>query len=165
MRSWGKFRTTDRNTHTHTHTHTHTQTQIIFLKSPDKSQGFGSKSRLLPWPRALNTAKGVGKPCKPLSLPDLWTCPHTHLILGTSLPLLRERTRETVTCFSSLLTQSWPAKQTWVRSLGREDPLEKEMATHSSILAWRILWTEEPGGLWSKGSQRVGHNLAGTVYI
>ena len=43
-----------------------------------------------------------------------------------------------------------PAMQeTWVRSLGREDPLEKEMATHSSILAWRIPWTEEPGGLHS----------------
>ena len=43
-------------------------------------------------------------------------------------------------------------------SLGREDPLEKEVATHSSILAWRIPWTEEPGGLQSTGSQRVGHD-------
>ena len=48
--------------------------------------------------------------------------------------------------------------KTWVRSLGREDPLEKEMATHSSTLAWRIPWTEEPGGLQSMGSQRVGHD-------
>ena len=46
-------------------------------------------------------------------------------------------------------------QQTRVRSLGREDPLEKEMATHSSILAWRIPWTEEPGRLQSMGSQRV----------
>jgi len=45
-----------------------------------------------------------------------------------------------------------------VRSLGSEDPLEKEMATHSSILAWRIPWMEEPGGLQSMGSQRVGQN-------
>ena len=44
------------------------------------------------------------------------------------------------------------------RSLDREDPLEEEMATHSSILAWEILWTEEPGGLQSKGLQRVGHD-------
>ena len=52
-----------------------------------------------------------------------------------------------------------PAMQeTWVRSLGWEDPLEKGMATHSSILAWRIPWTEEPGGLQSMGSQRVAHN-------
>ena len=52
-----------------------------------------------------------------------------------------------------------PAMQeTWVRSLGWEDPLQKEMATHSSILAWRITWTEEPGGLQSMGSQRVGYN-------
>ena len=51
-------------------------------------------------------------------------------------------------------------QKTQVRSLGQEDPLEKEMATHSSVLAWRIPWTEEPGGLQSVGSQRVGHNLA-----
>ena len=48
--------------------------------------------------------------------------------------------------------------ETWVRSLSREDPLEKEMATHSSILAWKIPWTEEPGKLQSMGSQRVGHD-------
>ena len=47
-----------------------------------------------------------------------------------------------------------------VGSLGWEDPLEEEMATHSSILAWKIPWTEEPGGLQSMGSQRVRHNLA-----
>ena len=46
----------------------------------------------------------------------------------------------------------------WVQSLGQEDPLEKEMATHSSILAWRIPWTEELGGLQSMGLQRVGHD-------
>ena len=51
-----------------------------------------------------------------------------------------------------------PVRETWVRSLGREDPLEKEMATHSSILAWKIPWTEEPGRLQSTGSQRVGHD-------
>ena len=45
-----------------------------------------------------------------------------------------------------------------VPSLSQEDPLEKEMATHSSILAWEIPWTEEPGGLQSTGSQRVGHD-------
>ena len=47
-----------------------------------------------------------------------------------------------------------------IRSLGREDPLEKEMATHFSILAWRIPWTEEPGGLQSTGLQTVRHDLA-----
>ena len=46
-------------------------------------------------------------------------------------------------------------QEVWVRSLGREDPLEKEMATHSSILAWRIPWTEDPGEPQSIGSQRV----------
>ena len=49
-------------------------------------------------------------------------------------------------------------QETWVQSLGQEDPLEKEMATHSSTLAWKIPWTEEPGRLQSMGSQRVGHN-------
>ena len=49
-------------------------------------------------------------------------------------------------------------KETWVQSLGQEDPLEEGMATHSSILAWRIPWTEEPGGLQSTGLQRGGHD-------
>ena len=48
----------------------------------------------------------------------------------------------------------------WVQSIIEEDPLEKEMTTHSSILAWEIPWTEEPGGLQSMTSQRVRHNLA-----
>ena len=48
--------------------------------------------------------------------------------------------------------------ETWVRSLGQEDALEKEMATYSSTPAWKIPWTEEPGRLQSMGSQRVGHN-------
>ena len=52
--------------------------------------------------------------------------------------------------------------ETWVQSLGQEDPLEEEIATHSSILAWRIPWTEEPGGLRSRGSQRVVHDK-GTI--
>ena len=57
------------------------------------------------------------------------------------------------------LVKNLPAmRETWVRSLGWEDPLEKGTATHSSSLAWRIAWTEEPGGLQSMGSQRVGHN-------
>ena len=72
--------------------------------------------------------------------------------------------------FRSILTPWWaslvvpmvknlPAMlETWVQSLGWEDPLEESMATHSSILAWRIPWIEEPGGLQSMGSQRVGNN-------
>ena len=63
---------------------------------------------------------------------------------------------------SSLVAQmvkNLPARrETQVRSLDWEDPLEKEMATHCSILAWRIPWTEEPGGLQSLGLQRVGHD-------
>jgi len=49
-------------------------------------------------------------------------------------------------------------QEMWVQSLGWEDPLEKEMATHCSILAWEIPWIEEPGGLQSMGSQRAGHD-------
>ena len=49
-------------------------------------------------------------------------------------------------------------QETWVRSLGGEDPLQKGMATHASTLAWEILWTEEPGGLQSVGSQKVRHD-------
>ena len=57
------------------------------------------------------------------------------------------------------IVKNLPAVQeTWIQSLGQEDPLEKRKATHSSILAWRIPWTEEPGGLQSTGSQRVRHD-------
>ena len=57
------------------------------------------------------------------------------------------------------MVKNLPAMQeTWLQSLGQKDPQEKEMATHSSILAWRMPWTEESSGLQSMGSQRVGHN-------
>ena len=55
--------------------------------------------------------------------------------------------------------------ETWVRSLGREGVLEKEMAIHSSTIAWKIPWTEEPGGLQSTGSQRVGHDVSMLVIL
>ena len=51
-------------------------------------------------------------------------------------------------------------QETWVWSLGQEDPMKEEMATLSSILTWKVPWTEEPDGLQSKGSQRVGHDWA-----
>ena len=54
--------------------------------------------------------------------------------------------------------------ETQVRSLGQEDPLEKGMETLSSVLAWKILWTEEPGGLQSMRSQRVGHDLVANIF-
>ena len=64
------------------------------------------------------------------------------------------------------LVKNVPAVQeTWVRSLVWEDPLEKKMVTHSSILAWKISWTEEPGGLQSTGSQRAGHDWATNTYL
>ena len=57
------------------------------------------------------------------------------------------------------LIKNLPAMQeTWVQSLGQEDPLEKGMATHSSVFAWRIPWTEEPGGLQAMGLRTVGHD-------
>ena len=59
------------------------------------------------------------------------------------------------------MVNNLPARwETWVRPLGQEDPLEKEMATHSIILVWKIPWMEEPGTLQSMGSQRVGHDWA-----
>ena len=56
-------------------------------------------------------------------------------------------------------------RETQVQSLGGEDPLEKEMAIHSSIIAWKISWTEEPGRLQSMGLQRVGHDWATSLFI
>ena len=65
---------------------------------------------------------------------------------------------QTVECLPTM-------RETWVQSQGWEDLLEKEMATLSSILAWKISWTEEPGGLQSMGSQRVGHSWATNTYL
>ena len=74
-----------------------------------------------------------------------------YLQLGTILYVWASLVAQTVKCLSAI-------QETWVRSLGREDPLEKEMAPHSSTLAWKIPWTEEPGRLQSMGSQRIGHD-------
>ena len=81
----------------------------------------------------------------------------------------QSRTRLKRLSSSSSLSEGFPggsvvknppskAGDTWVQSLGQEDPLEKEIATHSSLLAWRIPWIEEPGELESMGSQRVGQD-------
>ena len=56
-------------------------------------------------------------------------------------------------------------EETWVQFLGQEDPLEEGMATHSSILAWRIPWTEETGALQAMGLQRVGHDWVANIFI
>ena len=63
------------------------------------------------------------------------------------------------------MVENLPAiQETQVQSLSQEDPLEKEMATHSSILAWRIPWTEEPGRLWCTESQRAGHDYVSNTH-
>ena len=73
--------------------------------------------------------------------------------------LFKGRDGETRASLVAQPVKNPPAMQeTWVPSLGLEDPLEKEMAIHSSTLAWKIPWTEEPGRLQSMGSQRVGHD-------
>ena len=73
--------------------------------------------------------------------------------------LIRDTFSSTRASLVAQLVKNLPAmKETWVQSLDQEDPLEKGMATHRSILAWRIPWTEEPGRLQSMGSQRVGHD-------
>ena len=91
---------------------------------------------------------------------------HPYMTTGKTIALIR---RTFVGKVMSLLFNMLSAqrlknlpgtRETWVWSLGQEDTLEKEMATHSSILAWRIPWTEEPGGLQSTGSQKVRHNWA-----
>ena len=84
-------------------------------------------------------------------LRDIHLIPH---IAGLRASLVAER-----------LKHLPPMRETQVRSLGWEDPLEKEMATHSSILAWRIPWTEEPGRLQSTGLQRVRHDWATSLHF
>ena len=81
------------------------------------------------------------------------TCPFVICILNKWTSLVAQMVK--------LLPTMW---ETWVQSLGQEDPLEKETATHSSILAWKIPWMEEPGGLQSMGSQRVGHDWVTSLF-
>ena len=87
---------------------------------------------------------------------------HVHTCIHTCVDITHMITYIGIYTWASLVAQRLkhlPAMwETWVRSLGREDPLQEEMGTYSSILAWRILWTEEPGGLQSMGSQRVRHD-------
>ena len=76
-----------------------------------------------------------------------------------SLPKQFSHMRIKMDSLVAQMVKSLPAMQeTRVQSLSQEDPLEKEMAPHSSVIAWKIPWTEEPGRLQSVGSQRVGHN-------
>ena len=79
----------------------------------------------------------------------------TSLVLSGIWPALSPQWASLVAQRLKRLPAMW---ETWVQSLGCKDSLEKEMATHPSIFAWRIPWTEEPGGLQSMGSQRVGHD-------
>ena len=108
---------------------------------------------LRPFPGFPGSSAGKDSTCNagdPALIPGLGSSPRE----GIGYPLQYP--------WASLVAQmvkNLPAMwETWVRSLGWEGPLEESMATHSSILAWRILWTEEPGGLQSKGSQIVGHD-------
>ena len=81
------------------------------------------------------------------------------LLIGSSNQLPHKNPTIEVTSLVAQMVKCLPAMQeTRVRSLGWEDPLEKEMATHSSTLVWKIPWTEEPGRPQSMGSQRVGHD-------
>ena len=80
---------------------------------------------------------------------------HVLLILELSRTSL---VAQTVKCLPTM-------QETWVQSLSREDLLEKEMATHSIILGWKIPWMEEPGRLQSMGSQRVGHDWANSLSL
>ena len=90
-----------------------------------------------------------------------WAPLHIKHGLTRSCHLVRGQINAFYSLWASLLAhvvKNLPTRETWVRFLGWEDPLEKGMATHSSILAWTVPWTEEPGGLWSMWWQRVGHD-------
>ena len=82
--------------------------------------------------------------------------------LSLSLSHLSSNWASLVAQMVKRLSAMW---ETWVRLLGREDPLEKEMAMHSSTLAWKIPWTEEPAGLLSMGLQRVRHDRATSLSL
>ena len=91
-----------------------------------------------------------------------------YIFCGTRILNIKRYPKYLVQNWAFLVAQTvnnLPAVQeTQVQSLDREDPLEKEMATHSSILAWKIPWTEEPGRLQSMESRRVGHDCATSLF-
>ena len=88
---------------------------------------------------------------QPTRLPRPWDAPGKNTGVGCHF-LLQGIFLTLETFLVAQMVKRLPTMwETWVRSLGQEDPLEEEMATHSSIFAWRILWTEEPGGLQSMG--------------
>ena len=125
----------------------------LFAEGPPIPAGRYSMTRL-PWVRSL------------LFFPGSW---HTLTPVGEPLqynyfPVCGSSTRW-VDFLGGSDVKNLPAMQkTWVQSLGWEDLLEKGMATHSSILAWRILWTKEPDGLQSIGSQRVRHDWVNNTF-
>ena len=82
----------------------------------------------------------------------VYTQTHTHTIFEDGHYVLK------ASLVAQMIKRQPAMWETWVQSLGWEDPLEKAMATHSRTLAWKIPWMEEPGTLQSMGSQRVGHN-------
>ena len=77
--------------------------------------------------------------------------------MSSSSKLLKPKEEDNESSMAQMVKHLSTMQETWVRSLGWEDPLEKEIAIHSSTLAWKIPWTEEPGRLQSMGSQKVGH--------
>ena len=124
----------------------------------------------------------VGSPCSPrdsqessltpqsksinsLELSFIVQLSHPYMTTGKTIALTRRTFVDKVMSllfnilFRTQMVKRLPTMwEIWVQSLGREDPLEKEMATHSTTLAWKIPWTEETGGLQTMGSQRVGHD-------
>ena len=123
----------------YTHTHTHTGMSICWWHKIQSKTHQAHDSRLKEMPMFLLRSKQVP------------------LMQTFDLQRFYEAHPHWRASQVAQMVKNLPATQeTWVWSLGGEDPLEKEMATHSSILAWRIPWTEEPGGLQSMGSQRVG---------
>ena len=129
-----------------------------------------SRVRLLatPWTTAYQAPPSMG-----FSRQEYWV--GCHCLLRAEGWMLRKPFIASSFWFVISITLGFPGgavvknllamRETWVRSLGQEDPSEKEMATHSGILAWKIPWTEEPGGLQSMGSQRVGHDLATSLHF
>ena len=115
-------------------------------------------------PPCPSPTPGVHPDSRPLSQ---WCHPAIHPLSSPSLRCSLNIGLMSDCSLGAQLVKNVPmqeAQEMWVWSLGWEDPLEKEMATHSSILARRILWTAEPGGLQSMGSQRVGYDWAHTHY-
>ena len=128
-------------------------------------RGFIQITKYWKQPKGPLTGKLINRQCD-LQAMDCYSRGRTSEPKNLKRMMPRSQTEKVMYCINLLHWQAWKEKkQKQKQTIGREVPLEKEMATHSSTLGWKIPWTEEPGRLQLMGSQRVGHDWATSLHF